>query len=79
MSDFQEDKKKLLEDEFKVYKEKMNKEAELKGETILWGHTEEERKGTRRIFKIDVGNLPKEKAEDYIKKLKEKYRHLNEN
>lgn len=74
MSDIQDDQKKLSEDEFKVYKEMMNKEAELKGEEIFWGDDPSIFKKTRRIFKIDVGNLPKEKAEEYIKKTMEKYK-----
>lgn len=32
-----------------------------------------ERQPTRKIFIIDVKNLPKENAEEYIQKLKTKY------
>ena len=32
------------------------------------------KKPDRTVFTIDVGNLPKGKAEDYIKKIIEKYR-----
>ena len=31
--------------------------------------------GVRRIFKIDVGNFPQGKAEDYIRKLMQKYKN----
>jgi hypothetical protein len=34
---------------------------------------------TRRVFHIDVGNLPKGKAEDYIKKIMEEYREKHKN
>jgi hypothetical protein len=46
---------------------KMGKEDEMIFEHIS-------RQPTRRIFKIDVGNLPPGKAEDYIKEMIEKYR-----
>ncbi len=77
MSDLPDDQKKLSDDEFKVYKEKMNKEAELRGEEIFWGEDPKIYKD-RRVFTIDVGNLPKGKAEDYIKKIIEKYKDKNE-
>ena len=71
----QDDQKKFSEDEFKVYKKKMGDEAEAKGEMILWGErVDPNHKPDRRIFKIDVGNLPIGKAEEYIKSIKEKYR-----
>jgi hypothetical protein len=71
----QDDQKKLLDDELKAYKEKMNKEAELKGEEIFWGDDPKIfNKPDRAVFTIDVGNLPKGKAEDYIKKIVKEYR-----
>lgn len=33
----------------------------------------------RGVFRIDVGNLPKGKAEDYIKKIMEEYREKHKN
>ena len=73
MSDLQDDfKNSMSEDEFKRYKDKENAEARLKGEEIFWGN--DPNKPTRRLFKIDVGNLPEEKVEEYIKKTMEKYK-----
>ena len=76
MSDLQDDLKKLMsEEEFKRHKDKENAEARLKGEEIFWADDQKiYNNPDRRIFKIDVGNLPEEKAEEYIKKTMEKYK-----
>ena len=71
----QDEFKQLSDEEFKVYKEKMNKEAELKGEEIFWGDDPKiYNNPDRRVFKIDVGNLPEGKAEEYIKRIMKEYR-----
>ena len=41
----------------------------------VWLFTEYPERPERRIFKIDVGNLPKIKAEQYLKDVMNRYRN----